>query len=358
MLTSDRVILIFFALMFILGAADYLLGSRMGLGTRFKEGLETFAPLFLTMAGFIVLTPVLTRLLAPAAEPFFRLSGADPGLFPGMVLANDNGGYHLAQKLCFEKEAGGFGGMLLGSILGANLICLPLALQLLDRQDRRFYFTGQMFGIMAIPFGLFAGGLAAGYRIGFILRQMPPIVLIAGIVALLLWRIPEKLVKALFILAKVMEILSISGACAAVFLELSGFSLPGLDSIQVALKIIGSIVIVLPGVYVFTTILSRILSRKMPFLARRLGINDPAVAGFFSTLANSIPTLLVMKQMDSRGKLLNCAFLAPGAFMLGDHLAFCGAVAPELLIPLILTKFTAAVVAVLLAWFYLRCQRG
>ena len=81
MFPPDRIILILFALMFAGGTLDYLLGNRLGIGKKITEGLQAFAPLFLTMAGFIVLTPVLARISAPVIVPVFTAFGADPGLF-------------------------------------------------------------------------------------------------------------------------------------------------------------------------------------------------------------------------------------------------------------------------------------
>ena len=89
-------------------------------------------------------------------------------------------------------------------------------------------------------------------------------------------------------------------------------------------------------------------------IGRILKINNIAIIGFLTTVANAVPTLIMMKDMDDRGKFLNCAFIVSGAYMLGDHLAFCGAVVPELIIPLIVTKLTAGAAAVLTALIYLR----
>ena len=96
-----------FAVMFAVGALDHLAGNRFGLGRKFLEGLETFTPLFLTMTGFLVLTPLLTRLLTPVVTPLLTAVGADPGLVPGIILANDNGGYALAKEIAVRPEAAG-----------------------------------------------------------------------------------------------------------------------------------------------------------------------------------------------------------------------------------------------------------
>ncbi|MBR2374559.1 MAG: ethanolamine utilization protein EutH [Lentisphaeria bacterium] len=146
-----------------------------------------------------------------------------------------------------------------------------------------------------------------------------------------------------------MEAAAMFGISAAVFMEFSGIKIPGIVPIAEAFKVIGSIVVLLAGVYVFMEIFSRIFRKWLLKTASLLKINEMSVMGFMTTLANSIPTLSMIKDMDPRGKLLNCVFMSSGAFMIGDHLAYCGAIAPELLFPMLVTKATAAVSAVLLA---------
>ncbi len=354
MISFNRIILTVAAVMFALGALDYLLGNRWGFGKKFTEGFQTFTPLFLTMAGFIILSPVLARAIAPVVSPLFECIGADPGLFPGIILACDNGAYPLAQSLCRDPQGAKFGGLLLGSVLGANVISIPIALQLLSPSDREFYFQGLIFGIITIPFGLLAGGLAAGFRLVFILRQLPPLIVLSLLLTAVLLRYPRVLIRILAVFAKTMEVLSIAGLTAAIVTELSGFRLSCLVPLEEAVKIVGAIVLILPGTYIFIEIVTRLFRKILPAAADTLKINESAVIGFLTTAANAIPTLALMKNMDARGKLLNCAFLSSGAYVLGDHLAFCGTVAPEMLFPLVVTKFTAGIAAVIAALMYLQ----
>ena len=103
--TADRIILLIFGITFVLGGIDFLLGNKFGCGKKFHEGLQTFAPLFLTMAGFIVLTPVIVRIISPVIVPLFQKMGMDPGVFPGIILACDNGAYTLSQELGKAPQA-------------------------------------------------------------------------------------------------------------------------------------------------------------------------------------------------------------------------------------------------------------
>ena len=353
MFTPEKILLTLFAIMFAVGAADYLCNSPLKLGKRFVDGLQTFAPLFLTMAGFIIIAPLLAKVLTPASSLFSAI-GADPGVFPGFFLANDNGAYPLAQKVAIAPEGAGFGGILVGGVIGVNVIYMPLVMQIMTKEDRPFYFKGLMYGIITAPAGLLAGALAANYSWGFILRQMPPLLAVSGAAALMLWLIPETLVKILSVFAKFMEILAMAGCAAAVFMEFSGVRIPDLVPLGEAVKIIGAIVVLLSGVYVFMEILTRIFRKFLLAAGKRFAVNETSVMGIITTSANSIPTLAMIKDMDPKGKMINCTFMASGAFMLGDHLAYCGAVVPQLLFPMILTKLTAAVLAVLLVCFCCR----
>lgn len=62
-----------------------------------------------------------------------------------------------------------------------------------------------------------------------------------------------------------------------------------------------------------------------------LRINNMAAGGMVATLANNIPMFGMMKQMDARGKVINCAFAVSAAFALGDHLGFAAANMPSMI---------------------------
>ncbi|VEB56177.1 ethanolamine utilization protein EutH [Salmonella enterica subsp. enterica] len=52
-------------------------------------------------------------------------------------------------------------------------------------------------------------------------------------------------------------------------------------------------------------------------VGKLLNVNNIAAAGMVATLANNIPMFGMMKQMDTRGKVINCAFAVSAAFALG-----------------------------------------
>ncbi|MDE8735426.1 ethanolamine utilization protein EutH, partial [Eubacteriales bacterium DFI.9.88] len=95
-------IMVFYAL---LGAAERIFGSRFGLGEKFEEGIMAMGPLTISMAGLLVLTPVLSRYLSPVIVPIFQKIGADPGMFAGIFFAIDMGGAPLAAEITADAQA-------------------------------------------------------------------------------------------------------------------------------------------------------------------------------------------------------------------------------------------------------------
>jgi ethanolamine transporter len=81
-------------------------------------------------------------------------------------------------------------------------------------------------------------------------------------------------------------------------------------------------------------------------------MNDVAAAGMVATLANNIPMFAMMKDMNNRGKVLNCAFAVSAAFTFGDHLGFTAGVEPQLIFAMIVGKLVAGFTAVAVAMLF------
>ena len=120
----------------VLGALDKIIGNRFGLGEKFEEGIMAIGALSLSMVGMIVLAPVLANVLSPVVVPVFEWIGADPGMFAGCILANDMGGAPLAAAMAQTTEAGQFGGLIVGSMLGATVVfTIPAALGIIKKES-------------------------------------------------------------------------------------------------------------------------------------------------------------------------------------------------------------------------------
>jgi ethanolamine transporter len=89
-----------------------------------------------------------------------------------------------------------------------------------------------------------------------------------------------------------------------------------------------------------------------------LGINDTAAGGLVASLANSIATFGLLKDMDDRGKVVNVAFAVSAAFVFGDHLGFAAGFAPEILPAMILGKLSGGITAVAVALLLTKKRRS
>ena len=149
-----------------------------------------------------------------------------------------------------------------------------------------------------------------------------------------------------------------AGLAAAILEELTGFVLiPGLAPLEEGFQTVGAIAIVLAGAFPLVFVLTRLLRKPLLKLGNLLGINDVAAAGLVASLANSIATFGMVKDMDRRGKVVNIAFAVSAAFVFGDHLGFTAGFAPEMLPAMIVGKLVGGVSAVVVALWLTKADR-
>lgn len=335
----------------LLGALDRICDGRLGLGREFENGILTFGSLALSMLGMLSLAPVLANLLRPVVTPVYRLLGADPGVFPGTILANDMGGAALAMEMAESREAGLFGGLIIGSMLGATIVfTIPVALGIIREEDRPYLAKGVLAGIVTIPIGAFLGGLTAGFDALMLLRNLVPIVLFALLIVLGLWKAQRAMVRGFIVFGKLVTGVITVGLAVAITQELTGLAfIPGMAPLTEGFTVVGEIAIVLAGAFPLIHLITRVFQKPLLHLGKALGVNETAAAGLVASLANSIPMLGMMEEMDPRGKVINVAFAVSAAFVFGDHLGFTAGFAPEMLTPVIVAKLSAGVLAIWVA---------
>jgi len=335
----------------VLGAIDRMIGNKFGLGKEFENGIMAIGPLALSMWGIICFAPVLADLLRPVIIPVFRLVGADPGMFPGCILACDMGGGSLAVELAEDPVIGYFGGTIVGSMLGATIVfTIPMALGVVSAEDRPFMAKGILAGIITIPVGAFIGGVVAGIPVMAVIVNLIPIVIFALLIALGLWKAERVMIKGFSVFGHIVLIVITAGLASAIVETLTGIVLiPDLAPLSEGYATVGSIAIVLAGAFPLIYVLTKLLNKPLLKLGKLLGMNEVAAAGMVASLANSIPVFAMVKDMDNRGKVINMAFAVSAAFVFGDHLGFTAGFAPDMLTAVIVAKLTAGISAVIVA---------
>ena len=355
-MSFHEILIAVMAVFALLGAVDRIFGNRWGLGKEFEEGILAMGSLALAMVGIVSLAPVLAAVLKPVVVPVYSFLGADPAMFAGTILACDMGGGALAMEMTEDYRAAMLGGVLNGSMLGATLVfTIPVAMGILREQDRAAMAKGILCGIVTVPVGVLVGGLAAGFPAGMVLRNLIPIVLIAVLIALGLWRAEGAMVKGFGIFGKLVVVLVTVGLAAAIVEALTGFAIiPGMAPISEGFETVGTIAIILAGAFPLVFVLTKLLRQPLMAVGRKLGINDAAAAGLVASLANSIATFGMVKDMNERGKVVNIAFAVSGAFVFGDHLGFTAGFAPVMIGPMIAGKLAGGISAVIAAMWLTR----
>ena len=337
----------------VIGAIDRILGNKFGFGKQFEEGIMAMGSLALAMVGIVSLAPVLAKILKPVIVPLYTALGADPSMFATTLLAMDMGGYPLAMELAQSHEAGLFSGVILGAMMGPTIVfTIPVALGIIKKEDHKFLATGILAGMITIPLGCLAGGLAAGFELSMILKNLIPIAIVSLLLALGLWKIPDGMIKGFIGFGKGVVVVITIGLAAIAIESLTGIVvIPGMAPLSEGIAIVGSIAIMLAGAFPMVYLITKLFKKPLLKLGKALGIGDVAAAGLVASLANNIPMFGMMKDMDNKGKIINVAFAVSASFVFGDHLGFVAGVERSMIFPMIIGKLVGGITAIILAIF-------
>lgn len=349
-MSFSQIIMWVMAIGAIVGGLDRIFGNKLGLGEKFEEGFNSMGPLALGMVGIVCLSPVISKYLGPAIIPGLTAIGADPAIF-GSLLPNDTGGFPLAMELAQNEQAGLFSGLIVASMLGCTIVfSIPVGLGLIEKKDQPYFAKGLLIGLITVPVGSIIGGAIAEYDMGMVLINSVPVIVISIFLAIGLKIIPNGMIKGCIVFGKFIVVIITIGLAAAAFEAMTGVVIiPGMSPIGEALGIIGSIGVVLLGTFPVLSILTKVLDKPLTAIGRKLGMDSTSTAGLIFTLANSIPVYKMMKDMNSRGKIINTAWLVPATAALGDHLGFTAGVHPQAITAVVVSKIIAGILAVALA---------
>lgn len=350
-MSINEIIIYVMVVFMVLGAIDKCIGNKFGLGEQFEEGIMAMGSLAVAMVGVICLAPVLADVLRPIVVPVFDILGADPAMFAGSLLANDMGGAPLALELAKDPNAGLFGGLIVGAMMGPTIVfIIPVALGIIEKEDQKFLATGILAGIITIPIGAFVGGLVAGFEVMMVLKNLIPIIIFAVVIAFGLLKFENAMIKGFTYFGKGVVIVITLGLAASIVEALTGIVIiPGMKPIGEGIEIVGDIAIVLAGAFPLVFVITKVFNKPLMALGKILGMNDVSAAGLVASLANCIPMFGMMKDMDNRGKIINVAFSVSAAFVFGDHLGFTAGFNANMITPMIVAKLIGGITAVLLA---------
>lgn len=366
-LSVNSVIIFIMMIFMIVGAVDKIRGNKLGYGEQFDEGFMAMGPLAIAMAGVVAAAPVLAIILKPIIVPLYQLVGADASMFATTLLACDMGGYPLAMQMAENDAIGNFSGLILGTMMGPTIVfTIPVALSIIKKSDRSYLGAGILAGLITIPLGCIAGGIimsvATPYEISMmtILVNLIPVIIIAGLIVLGLWFIPQKMISGFNKFGTAVTVIITFFTAVAVFEYLTGIHFPLMDimvipdadgvvPLEAGLLVCGQIAIVLIGAFPMVKWITKTFGKQLEKIGGHLGMNEAGSAGLIANLANNIAMFNIMDKMNPKGKLLNVAFAVSAAFVFGDHLGFTAGVNSEMIFPVIVGKLVAGITALILA---------
>ena len=174
-----KIIILAFSL---IGAADYLVGNKFGIGKEFEKAFSLFCPMALSMLGMIVIAPGIGVWLTPIFNSFYNAFGIDPSIVPASIFANDMGGMSLAQSVCKSEAIGNFNAFVVSSMMGCVIsFTIPFSLGVVKKEQHKELFFGLLCGIATTPIGCFVAGLICMLDPLTVLLNLLPLILLSGI---------------------------------------------------------------------------------------------------------------------------------------------------------------------------------
>lgn len=335
----------------VLGALDYILGNRFGLGREYEKGFMLLGTMALTMIGMIIISPLLANIMRPFFDFVSNTLHVDASIIPASLFANDMGGAPLALELAHNEKIGFFNGLVVSSMMGCTIsFTIPFALGMVGKQHHRELLLGLLCGIVTIPLGCFVSGIMCDIPLLDLIINLLPLVCFSAIIAVGLVLFPEMCVKIFSVFGVIIKIIIIIGLTLGIIRFLTGKEIvQGLATIEEGAAVCLNASIVMTGAFPFMHIVSKLLAKPLGVLSKKVGINDVSAVGVIASLATSATTYGMMDKMDKKGIMINSAFAVSGAFVFASHLAFTMAFNEEYVLPVIVGKLVSGAFALLVS---------
>lgn len=367
----------------VIGAIAAIRDSEVGLGKEFMNGLHTVGHIFVPAAGIMASIPYLTMFIDKVISPVFNAIGADPAIAATTILASDMGGYQLANALQQSYE-GLVMALIVGFMSGATIVfSIPMGLAMLDKRDHKYMALGIMAGVLTIPIGAFISSILIAFfntnvrnvinttsdpthaftiAVTQILINLLPLFVFVILIAIGLKFLPDIMIKAFMIFGRLMDagiklvlVFSIVEIFTGAFSSL--FGAWGFDPIMAdeadqfrALETAGYIGIMLAGAFPMVYLIRKYFSTPLEAMGGKIGLSAVGSAGLLATIANILAMFPLVRDMPPKDKVINIAFGVCAAFLLGDHLSFTANFQPTIILPVIIGKLLAGIIAIYFAY--------
>ena len=104
------------------------------------------------------------------------------------------------------------------------------------------------------------------------------------------------------------------------------------------MAVVASIGIVMLGSLPVSEILQWLLKKPLKWFSEKTGLNSASAAGLLIGMVSVLPAIVLVRDMNRRGKIVNAAFMVCAASAFAAHLGFTAGVDPTMIVPLLATK--------------------
>jgi len=349
---SQLIVYVMVAAMLI-AAFDRIIGNKLGLGDCFENGFNALGELVLGMAGVMVSSKLIGKVITNTVGKLFSLIGVNISMASSLIVPIDMGAYTLAHSLePNNPDIANFSSIFLASTLATTIaFSIPVALGIIKKEDQKYLAIGSLAGIIAVPFACLIGGSLAGYKLSMMLINLVPLVVFSSIIAIGLYFFTDITLKVFLKFSKGIVAYATFFLALAIFQELTPIQIVELLPLSEVFITCGNIAIMLAGAFPLVKLITKYGNKPLSKIGTLLGINETSVAGLIANLANCIPAYGLLKDMDEKGKILNVAFSVCAAFALGDDLGFVAGVEPQLIAPMVIAKISGGIIAIFIAIF-------
>jgi ethanolamine transporter len=309
-----------FTILFVVGGIDHIFWDKLKLGTEFTKGFDFMGIATITMLGMCVLANYLANFCQAALGPVFHIFGADPAMGPSIFIAIDTGGYALCHAMTTNADIADLSSCILGTTM-AVILCsnIPLSLNIINKEDRKYMNVGSMAGIALVPFGTLIAGVMAGVGFFTTLVNLIPIFIVAVIIIFCLAKFPNG----------TMKVFNIFGWCVMTFI-LVGLILEGIKE-ELGFTLLAdmadvswfgpwlvSCTVLLAGAFVLMSLITKFLHKPLLALGSKIGVDDVCVSGMIISCVNSMVMFGMVKDMtNERSKIAAFAFNSGVAYLTG-----------------------------------------
>lgn len=335
----------------VIGALDYIIGGKFGLGKEFEKGFGLLGAMALSMIGMIVITPWIASILEPVFSFVWQYLHIDPSVVPAMLFANDMGGAPLAAEIAVNEQIGRFNALIVSSMMGVSIsFTIPYALGVVEFTQHKGLFLGILCGIVVIPVGCLVSGIILEIPFLLMLVDLIPLLVFSGLLAWGIFKYPDTCVRIFSVFAVLIRGLITVGLVIGIVHFLTGKELVSpINTLEEGAMVCMNASVVLSGAFVLMNLVAKLLKKPLQRIGGKIGINQVSALGFASTLVSSAPTFGLMYKMDEKGVVLNSAFSVSTAFVFGSHLAFTMAFDAEYVPAMMVGKLVAGVLAIFVA---------